>query len=246
MNTRVTFLLLMFIFSSSSLLSCNSLDDQLKRQAEITGEAQADRTTVVTNQDNERKWARMEKDLDARRHFYDCLQGTYQGTTQSEVDSGARYDITVTVTANLPPAYTLGRQRTDSEIMSDMSSLSFKAIEVTLSNPAIPAMQVPGSGKVLPEGVRPWTFENVQSDLVSGRIDLISSSSPTHFALWLMSDGSFPKGSDRALVGSSSTGVMRSVIQGEKCKVAKIWIEMRASNLSTTPFGAELHRSDAK
>lgn len=246
MKKRAISHLLMFIFGSSLMFSCNSLDDQLRKQAEITGEAQADRTTVVTNQDNERKWARMEKDLDVRRRFYDCLQGTYQGTTQGESDGTERYDIVVTVMANLPPAYTLGRQRTDSEIMSDMNSLSFKAIEVTLSNPEIPAMQVPGSGKSLPEGVRPWTFENVQSDLVSGRIDLISSSSPTHFALWLMPDGSLPKGSGRALVGSSSTGVMRSVIQGEKCKVTKIWIEMRASSLSTTPFGAELHRSDAK
>src|SRR5947207_1628886 len=109
MNKHAILSLLMFIFSSSSLLSCNSLDDQLKHQAEIQGEAQADRQTIATNADNERRAGLMQRNFEELDRFYTCLAGQYEGRVRVDSASndplGGDLDIVVTLYYSHPVAY---------------------------------------------------------------------------------------------------------------------------------------------
>jgi hypothetical protein len=239
---------LLFIFGSSLLLSCNTLEDQLKSQAEITGAAQADRTIQATNEDLAQKVDRMEADLAARERFYQCLAGSYEGTVHVPADDPLEGDLEVvmTLTANLPPhSYNSGRHRTESEVAADLSLVGFR-VNVQLSSLSVPDVRLPGSDGVLPGNFMPINFDNVQSDLVSGKLDLISASNPTQFVLWLMPEVGHAKGDEHALVGASSAGLMRSIVQGHGCQVPSLWMDMRALKISPKLYGAELHRSVAQ
>lgn len=236
MNKHAISLLFMFILGSFSMLSCNSLDDQLKHQAEIQGEAQAVRQTAATKVDNEQRAALMQRNFEQLDQFYSCLAGQYEGKVQLDTSNdplGGDLDVVVTLYYSHPTAYASGRPLTETEIVNAMSAMSFKAV-VEISNPT------------LGDRLKPSTFEGVQADQGSGKIDLVKDISPNQFHLWVMSGvnggSSSSKGDVRAVVKSSSKSFMQSLIQGG-CRATGFLMEMTASNISAKTYGAELHRS---
>lgn len=107
----------LFIFTLLSILatSCSQGDERLKEKARIEGDTLRD----VENANLASKAQSMEKDLERRHLFYQAIQGSYEGTIDTDTGS---FNIRITLTPSLPPIR-INRVRQLDEISADLNNL---------------------------------------------------------------------------------------------------------------------------
>ena len=190
MSVKSALLCLSFVSCvfSAILTGCNSLDDQLKNQASITGQAQADRQVAATNEDLERKSLAMEDDLATRQRFYQGVAGTYQGV----FDLDGSKTLQIILTPSVSPCHS-HRVRSLEEVISDLNALHLNAAVKLWATADTQA-----SGKV---------FTGIYPDLKGGKIDLFASDYPNTFTIRLADSEAESANRARALLAVDNSEV---------------------------------------
>lgn len=163
MNTRILLILSLFALSA-----CNGYDEAVRKQAEITGNAQADQTLKITNEDLNKKSQEMEADLQMRQHFFESVSGAYEG--ESVQSASTTFKTRITLSSSVP-YFRANRIRRPEEVIADLKALHLNGQIVQWD-----ASTGATFGCI---------FTAVQPDLSSGNIILIASDCPNSFSLWL-------------------------------------------------------------
>lgn len=91
--------------------------------AKVEGKALAEAELAAQNSNLDTRSQEMETDLAIRHRFYQAVQGTYEGSLQTEMGA---YKVKVTLVPSLPP-YVVKRTRQLEEVASDLNNLYFNA-----------------------------------------------------------------------------------------------------------------------
>jgi hypothetical protein len=190
----------------SGFASCNSIDDNTRQQAEITGQAQADRTIDATNRDLDAKSTAMEADLATRQRFFQGVSGTFEGVIAKTESIPENLNIRFILSASVP-VYRSSRVRALEEVIADLNGLHLN-VEVVQWDDV---------------GATGCNFTGIQPDLNSGNIRLIASDCPNSYSLWLT-----PPQSDvgTASVSSSSSAIANGLLTANESEASSMSVEL--------------------
>ena len=226
----------LFIFGSFTMsiliCSCNQLDDQLTKQADLTGKATAERTQEVANEDLKTKSLEKEVDLSSRQRFYQGVTGIFMNPKATEI-KGSKTNFyrhfEFIITATVPP-YFGSRIRALEEVIADLNGLKLAVEEKDWDE-----------NDVANFGTHKCTFPTVVSEYNTGVITLPASPECAEetYILELISDGIVASGPTASVSGETSRQVASQLRAGDIAEAKSLFVTLSGKTKDLQHFTVE-------